>query len=318
MNKVNHKGLTIIELLVSLSISLIVLAEIYHIFIISKKTYTSQINIAEMHQNARASLELITRDLQNLSIINSICCVQGNSSIDFATIEEIGTVSENTSTTLTDGSKTWKRNQWKNHFIAIMDNDREKNMEGKSTEENSGLTLKDNDKAWQHNQWQNYSVTITHGVGYGQNRLIVSNTETQLFLSQKWQIIPDNHSFYRIWQIKQIITNKKKEITISAPWLKEPGTSSFYQIMVKKGFFRNTETNILEYTKGGSTQPFAENIISFTLEGYNAAGSIGKLTVSLTAKTSKEYSLSEGDHSYTVETSLLLNNFQNSVVHYGQ
>lgn len=59
--------------------------------------------------------------------------------------------------------------------------------------------LNDTSKAWGVNAYQNYFVEITSGQGVGQIRAIHSNTATQLVITGRWDIVPNNTSAYRIW-----------------------------------------------------------------------------------------------------------------------
>jgi len=62
-------------------------------------------------------------------------------------------------------------------------------------------TLTDSTKAWTINEWQGVSVRIMAGTGLGQERVIVSNTATQLTVAA-WAANPDTSSQYSIGFIK--------------------------------------------------------------------------------------------------------------------
>ena len=56
-----ERGVTVVELLVSLSIASILLALVYQVFISQRRTYTAQEEVAEMQQNARSGSPSIRR-----------------------------------------------------------------------------------------------------------------------------------------------------------------------------------------------------------------------------------------------------------------
>lgn len=64
LKKINHRGLTLIELMVAMAIAGIVLASIYQAFISQQKAYTSQRLVVEMQQNSRAAMTLIKREIR--------------------------------------------------------------------------------------------------------------------------------------------------------------------------------------------------------------------------------------------------------------
>ena len=59
-NKEN--GFTLVELLIAIAIGLLVLGVLVSTFIIQRKTYDVQEQLAEMVQNARAAMDIITRE----------------------------------------------------------------------------------------------------------------------------------------------------------------------------------------------------------------------------------------------------------------
>ncbi len=60
----NNRGFTLIELLIAMAVGLIVLGAVYSVFIIQNKTYKVQEQIAEMQQNARAAMDMMTREIR--------------------------------------------------------------------------------------------------------------------------------------------------------------------------------------------------------------------------------------------------------------
>lgn len=59
-----RRGFTLMEILVAISLSLLLLGSLYGVYITSYKSYRSSIGKAELNQNARISLERISRDLR--------------------------------------------------------------------------------------------------------------------------------------------------------------------------------------------------------------------------------------------------------------
>jgi type IV pilus assembly protein PilW len=61
--KLNHKGVTLIELLVTLVITGMVVGGFYRIFIAQSKAYTVQDQVVEVQQNVRNAMEILVKDL---------------------------------------------------------------------------------------------------------------------------------------------------------------------------------------------------------------------------------------------------------------
>jgi type IV pilus assembly protein PilW len=57
-------GFTLIELLASMLISAVILAALYGVFFSQQKAYSAQEQVAEMNQNIRAALDLMTREIR--------------------------------------------------------------------------------------------------------------------------------------------------------------------------------------------------------------------------------------------------------------
>ena len=60
----HQKGITIVEIMVAISLSLIILAGVMHIFINNKQTYRVQQAFARLQENGRFAMNLITQDLR--------------------------------------------------------------------------------------------------------------------------------------------------------------------------------------------------------------------------------------------------------------
>lgn len=66
-------GFTLLEIIVGISLSLLLFGSLYGIYITSHQSYRRSVNKAELNQNARISLERITRDLrQTEKIVTSL------------------------------------------------------------------------------------------------------------------------------------------------------------------------------------------------------------------------------------------------------
>lgn len=77
------KGLTLIEILVAITLSLIIFGALYGIYIVSHKLYIKSVAKAELNQNGRISLERITRDLRQTTDITGDLPLPTSSSIMF-------------------------------------------------------------------------------------------------------------------------------------------------------------------------------------------------------------------------------------------
>ena len=63
-NRLNIKGITLIELLVALVICGMVIAGIYRVFVAQTKAYTVQDQVVEVQQSVRSTMEILLRDLR--------------------------------------------------------------------------------------------------------------------------------------------------------------------------------------------------------------------------------------------------------------
>ncbi|MBK5099397.1 MAG: prepilin-type N-terminal cleavage/methylation domain-containing protein [Desulfobacteraceae bacterium] len=61
--KTPEKGFTLVEILIAMGASLVVLGALVSTFVIQNKAYTQQGRVIEMQENARAGLEMMTREL---------------------------------------------------------------------------------------------------------------------------------------------------------------------------------------------------------------------------------------------------------------
>jgi len=64
-NCVNNHGFTLIELMISLVLTLLVLSGVYNLFISQTKAYGTQNQVVEMQQNVRIAMDLITQNIRS-------------------------------------------------------------------------------------------------------------------------------------------------------------------------------------------------------------------------------------------------------------
>jgi len=71
--KSGEQGFTLIELLIAMALALVIIASLSSTFIIQQKAYSTQEQIAEMTQNARAAVDIMSREIRmtGYGIINS-------------------------------------------------------------------------------------------------------------------------------------------------------------------------------------------------------------------------------------------------------
>ncbi len=61
---VNQHGFTLIELMIAMAISLLVVLGVYEIFTSQQKAYNVQDQVAEMQQNGRVAIDMMTREIR--------------------------------------------------------------------------------------------------------------------------------------------------------------------------------------------------------------------------------------------------------------
>jgi type IV pilus assembly protein PilW len=89
--KARQGGFTLIELLVAILISGIVLAALYTVFISQEMAFSNQEQVAEMNQNIRAALDLMTREIRLAGYKTSTSAFNG---IQTATGTSIGILAD--------------------------------------------------------------------------------------------------------------------------------------------------------------------------------------------------------------------------------
>lgn len=63
-SKKSDAGFTLIELLIAMAVGLVLLGAMYGVFTVHNKTFSTQEQIAEMQQNARAAMDMMTREIR--------------------------------------------------------------------------------------------------------------------------------------------------------------------------------------------------------------------------------------------------------------
>jgi len=81
----NRKGFTLIEVLISMAVGLIVLSSVIGTFVLQRKTYDVQEQVSEMLQNARAAIDLMSREIRmaGYQVVGTAIPTQGASTITF-------------------------------------------------------------------------------------------------------------------------------------------------------------------------------------------------------------------------------------------
>ena len=314
MHGAGNQGFTLVELLAAMAVSLTLLGALCSLLILADRNYSSQEEIADLQQKARATLEFMTREVRNMYWISALDCTPKNSSLFFYCMEDAGTASSGGPDRLTHGSRSWKANKWKDGKVILLEGTGSESDQGLSTGSNEASHLNDMDKSWRPNEWRGYSVIITGGTGYGQIRAIASNTTTQLTIRPDWQVVPDVTSHYEIRQIRTIRANTSDTLTVAPDWAENPDHTSLYCILRTRGFSRDGADNQIEYSVGSGTQPFAEDMTSLTLQGYDDSdvptcdpAHMRRLDALLTGRTPGPDPMNHRYRYYTVKTTLEIN-----------
>lgn len=87
-SKHKQRGLTIVELMISVTLSLILIAGIFQIFSSSKQSYRVQDNLGRLQENARFAMDLLTYDIRMAG--NTGCNKNANISYQVAGLTPIG------------------------------------------------------------------------------------------------------------------------------------------------------------------------------------------------------------------------------------
>jgi type IV pilus assembly protein PilW len=112
-------GFTLIELLASILISVVLMAGFYSVFFSQQKAFSAQEQVAEMNQNIRAALDLMTREIRlagyktSTSTFNGIATATSDSIRILADLNQDGDVAddnEDITYTYNSGAKQICRN----------------------------------------------------------------------------------------------------------------------------------------------------------------------------------------------------------------
>lgn len=156
-----YKGFTLVELLLSLGILSLIITAIMYFMVGQNNSYIGQKERLALQENARMSMDFITRSLRGTIPSSITASIPGgtscNNNITFLYGEEFGRATAGGANTLTDSNKNWTANQW-----------------------------------------QNYKIKITGGTGQNQVATISSNTATLLTTSANWATPPSATSTYEI------------------------------------------------------------------------------------------------------------------------
>src|SRR5512136_1712504 len=88
-------GFTLIELLAGILISAIILAGFYSVFFSQQKAFSAQEQVAEMNQNIRAALDLMTREIRLAGYKNSTCTFNGIATATSDSIQILADLNQN-------------------------------------------------------------------------------------------------------------------------------------------------------------------------------------------------------------------------------
>jgi len=84
-SKNKESGFTLVELLITMTISLIILTALSSTFLMQRKIYDVQEQVVEMVQNARVAMDMMTREIRmaGYMVVDNAITNQGNNTITF-------------------------------------------------------------------------------------------------------------------------------------------------------------------------------------------------------------------------------------------
>ena len=91
-------GFTLIELLAGILITGVLLAALYYVFISQQEAFSAQEQVAEMNQNIRAALDLMTREIRLAGYKNSASAFNGIHTASSNTIRVLADLNQDGST----------------------------------------------------------------------------------------------------------------------------------------------------------------------------------------------------------------------------
>jgi type IV pilus assembly protein PilW len=106
----NHKGYTIIELLAAILISGVVMAGLYAVFFSQQTAFSAQEQVAEMTQNIRAALDLMTREVRLAGYKTSTSTFNGIATATSTSIQVLADLNQDGDTSDTDEDITYSYN----------------------------------------------------------------------------------------------------------------------------------------------------------------------------------------------------------------
>ncbi|MCY1268604.1 Type IV Pilus-assembly protein W [compost metagenome] len=80
MRPIHQHGLSLVELLIAMALSLLLMAGVLQVFLASKNTYLTNMALAELQENGRFALDTITLDLRNAGFRGACLAGMGNGS----------------------------------------------------------------------------------------------------------------------------------------------------------------------------------------------------------------------------------------------
>ena len=156
----NCKAFTLVEMIVSITLFMVLVAPLFGLFIVSKQSASYDGSITDTQEKTRSSMELISRQLKKITSVDAnIDNTPDRSRIDFTTVEDLGTCD------------VWVAEDW---------------------------LITDFSKNWDTSAWAGARVRIIDGTGTGQSRAIWYNSAYYLIMDAAWATPPDETSVYEI------------------------------------------------------------------------------------------------------------------------
>ncbi len=114
-------GFTLVELLVGILLSGIVLAGLYSIFISQQRAFSAQERVAEMNQNIRAAMDLMTREIRLAGYKTSTATFTGIATAQASTIQVLADLNQDGDTADSNEDITYSYNAgtlqiWRNYY----------------------------------------------------------------------------------------------------------------------------------------------------------------------------------------------------------
>ena len=126
--KKRQSGFTLIELLAGILITGVLLAALYYVFTSQQQAFSAQEQVAEMNQNVRAALDLMTREIRLAGYKNSTGTFNGIQTASANSIEVLADLNQDGSTSGPNEDITYTYNPgtlqiWRNDVtLPVADN----------------------------------------------------------------------------------------------------------------------------------------------------------------------------------------------------